>query len=99
VNTSTYRYAILFVGATLLLSVVGIVLLSFGDFGSGRPIPDVLQNIAIGSLTGLVGLLVQPGERDLPLLKRKGEGGYGAIELVVGVILVVILLVVLLRLL
>lgn len=59
-NPTTYRYAILFVGATLILSVLGIVLLAFGDFGGGRPIPDVLQNIAIGSLTGLVGLLVNP---------------------------------------
>lgn len=62
-NPTTYRYAILFVGCTLLLSVLGIVLLSFGDFGGGRPIPDVLQNISIGSLTGLVGLLVNPNRQ------------------------------------
>ena len=48
---------IMFVGATLLVSVAGIVYLSAGA-GEGRPIPDVLQNVAVGSLTGLVGLLV-----------------------------------------
>lgn len=43
-----------FVGGVLLLSVVGIVVLAWG----GSAIPDVLQNVAIGALTGLVGLLV-----------------------------------------
>lgn len=43
-----------FVGTVLVLSVIGIVALTWGD----NPIPDVLQNIAVGSLTGLVGLLV-----------------------------------------
>ncbi len=43
------------VGASLLLCVVGIVVLAATTVG---PIPDVLQNIAIGSLAGLIGLLV-----------------------------------------
>lgn len=61
---NTYRYAILFVGATLILSVLGIILLSFGaGDGAGRPIPDILQNIASGSLAGLIGLLVNPERR------------------------------------
>lgn len=50
------KTVIYFVGAVLVLSVLGIVLLAL----SAVPIPDVLQNIAVGSLTGLVGLLVQP---------------------------------------
>lgn len=41
---------------TLLACVVGIVALAMSE----RSIPDVLQNLAIGNLTGLVGLLVRP---------------------------------------
>ena len=48
------RAVVYFVGFTLLASLVGIVVLAT----QGQPIPDVLQNIAVGSLTGLVGLLV-----------------------------------------
>lgn len=47
------------VGLSLLGSVVGIVVLAL----NGQPVPDVLQNIAVGSLTGLVGLLVQTKNR------------------------------------
>lgn len=49
------RYVVYIVGAVLLLSVAIIgAIAGLTD----RPIPDVLQNIAVGSLTGLVGLLV-----------------------------------------
>jgi FtsH-binding integral membrane protein len=41
---------------TLLACVVGIVALALQN----HTIPDVLQNLAIGNLTGLVGLLVRP---------------------------------------
>lgn len=58
-SPNTYRAAILFVGATLLVCVIGIIGLSWGA-GSGRPIPDILQNIASGALAGLIGLLVNP---------------------------------------
>lgn len=44
------------IGAVLLAAVLLIGLLAF----KGQPIPDVLQNVAVGSLTGLVGLLVKP---------------------------------------
>ncbi len=37
-----------------LVAVLGIIALAW----RGQPIPDVLQNVAVGSLTGLVGLLV-----------------------------------------
>lgn len=47
------RMVISFVGAVLVLSLAGIVLLA----QQGAAIPDVLQNVAVGSLTGLVGLL------------------------------------------
>ena len=45
---------IAFVGTCLLGAVLGVVVLAL----NGQTIPDVLQNIAVGALTGLVGLLV-----------------------------------------
>lgn len=51
------RLVIIAVTVALILSVVGIVLLAVLE----QPIPDVLQNVAVGSLTGLVGLLVPSG--------------------------------------
>lgn len=48
------RLVILAVALVLIIAVVGIIVLAT----NGQPIPDVLQNIAVGSLTGLVGLLV-----------------------------------------
>lgn len=43
------------IGLVLTLAVALIGLLAY----NGQPIPDVLQNVAVGSLTGLVGLLVK----------------------------------------
>ena len=57
---NVYRLAVALVGATLMLSVLGIVYLAATTAG---PIPDVLQTIAVGSLTGLVGLLAVPTTR------------------------------------
>lgn len=54
------KVVIYFVGSVLILSVVGIVTLAL----YAKPIPDVLQNIAVGSLTGLVGLLVPSSLND-----------------------------------
>lgn len=61
-NRATYRYAVLFIGATLILSVVGIVALAWGAVEGSQRIPDILQSIASGSLGGLLGLLVTPRE-------------------------------------
>lgn len=58
------KIVIYFVGAVLVLSVGGIIALSSG-LGGGRPIPDILQNIASGALAGLIGLLV-PSKKDEP---------------------------------
>lgn len=53
-------YVVAAVALALVLAIVGIVALAL----QGLPIPDVLQNIAVGSLTGLVGLLAPtPGRR------------------------------------
>lgn len=54
---SNVRIVVVFVGITLLATVSGIIVLSWGA-GGGRPIPDILQNIASGALAGLIGLLV-----------------------------------------
>lgn len=51
---SAPRLVILAVATALVLSLLLIGLLAF----KGQQIPDVLQNVAVGSLTGLVGLLV-----------------------------------------
>ena len=59
-NATPLRLVIAFVGVTLLGSLAGIDYLS----AQGGTIPDVLQNVAVGSLTGLVGLLV-PAKGDL----------------------------------
>lgn len=50
------RMVVLLVGVVLLVSVLGIIVLAM----QGKATPDVLQNVAVGSLTGLVGLLVKP---------------------------------------
>lgn len=48
------RLVVCILGLVLALCVALIGLLAYQT----HPIPDVLQNIAVGSLTGLVGLLV-----------------------------------------
>lgn len=57
-NRNVYLAVVIFVGVCLLGCVFGIILLSTQT--PQRTIPDVLQNVAVGSLTGLVGLLVRP---------------------------------------
>lgn len=48
------KYVILALAVTLLTCVGGIVALALHH----DPVPDVLQNIAVGSLTALAGVLV-----------------------------------------
>lgn len=57
-SSRVYVLVVAFVGLCLLACVVGIVTLSLAN--PQRTIPDVLQNVTVGSLTGLVGLLVRP---------------------------------------
>lgn len=49
------RYVILLLGATLLLAVATIGLLAY----AGKTVPDVLEMIAVGALTGLAGVLAR----------------------------------------
>jgi hypothetical protein len=51
------RLVVSIVGAVLIVSILGIVALAW----QGMTVPDVLQNVAVGCLTGLVGLLVPSG--------------------------------------
>jgi hypothetical protein len=53
-----FLVAVVAIALTLLASVISITVLALQEVG----IPDVLQNVAVGSLTGLVGLLVQSRE-------------------------------------
>lgn len=53
-KTTPIRLVIVIVGLVLLVALSFIGLLAL----NGNPIPDVLQNVAVGSLTGLIGLLV-----------------------------------------
>ena len=79
-DTKTVIY---FVGATLVLAVLGIVALAAtGE----RPIPDVLQNIAVGCLTGLVGLLVP----SRPTRSERGHVDLSA-AILIGVLAIVVL--------
>lgn len=57
---TTIRLVIVILGAVLLASVGGIIALS----ATNHATPDVLQNIAVGSLTGLVGVLVPTRTND-----------------------------------
>lgn len=57
------------VGAALLTSIAGIVALAV----LRQPVPDVLQNVAVGCLTGLVGLLVPAGSRAEQTDDLRGE--------------------------
>lgn len=58
--TLPVKYILTAVSTVLILSVAGIVVLATQD----KSIPDVLQNLATGALTGLLGLLVHPGSQE-----------------------------------
>lgn len=51
-----FAKAVYFVGTAFILSVLGIIIITVT---TDKSIPDVLQNISVGSMTGLIGLLVQ----------------------------------------
>lgn len=59
--TAPVRLVVAIVGVALVLAVLIIGALAI----RGQSVPDVLQNIAVGAITGLLGLLVQ-GNRPTP---------------------------------
>lgn len=54
--TNPVRLVIALLGAALLACVVGIIALAVLE----APVPDVLQNIAVGTMTALGALLARP---------------------------------------
>lgn len=59
IDPKMYLLVIYFVGAVLILTVVGIISITIWSDDS---IPDILQNLASGALAGLIGMLVQRGK-------------------------------------
>lgn len=58
-NARSFAFVVLFLGATLILAVGGIVTLAILE----KSVPDILSQIATGVITGLIGLLVRtPGQ-------------------------------------
>lgn len=53
IDRSVFRLVVALVGGTLVLCVGGIIALT----GFERTVPDILENVTVGALTGLVGLL------------------------------------------
>lgn len=53
------RTALLLLGAGFLLAVIGIVVLAVTE----HPIPDVLQNVAVGAMTAVGALLTRVDPR------------------------------------
>lgn len=67
-----YLTVVLILGGALLACVVAISVLA----GLGKGIPDILQNLAVGSLTGLAGLLSKgPSDepQDVNVVNRRNE--------------------------
>jgi hypothetical protein len=61
-NVSILKMVVVIVGILGLFSVGGIIALA----ATGQSVPDVLQNIAVGGLTGLLGLLAPSKEVSRP---------------------------------
>jgi hypothetical protein len=62
VNERAFGYVVLFLGATLIICVGGIIGLAATD----NTVPDILQNIASGVVAGLIGLLVKTPNQPPP---------------------------------
>lgn len=60
-DRNVFRAVVLFLGGTLALTVLGIAVLA----GLDKAIPGILENVAVGCLTGLAGLLAR-GPSDEP---------------------------------
>ena len=60
-DRNVFRAVVLFLGGTLALTVLGIAVLA----GIDKAIPGILENVAVGCLTGLAGLLAR-GPSDEP---------------------------------
>lgn len=96
----TFFAVIVVLGATLLICVAGIIALTM----QGLTAPDILENVTVGALTGLAGLLArgpssepqtvtvrQPADEPVPV----EDAGASALELLVVLVLVLVVVFVL----
>jgi hypothetical protein len=74
--TGELRPAVAFLGAALILAVVGITALAF----AGKPIPDVLSSLALADLTGLAALLRPASAGSGPAERSGGAGAHKALD-------------------
>lgn len=63
-NTSLPRLALYIVGAIGIITIIGIVALSFAS----RPVDDVLKQVLSNSILGVVALLKTSSEETQPVL-------------------------------
>ena len=95
----TFFAVIVVLGITLLTCVAGIIGLTM----SGLTAPDILENVTVGALTGLAGLLArgpssdpqtvtvrQPADQPVPVTD---EGHADVLAVLAGVVLVLLCLV------
>lgn len=61
-SSTPLRVVLLIVGAALLLSVAGVIVLQY----QGKPTPDVLEQVITASIVGLLALLVPTRSNDKP---------------------------------
>lgn len=59
-SATPLRMVVAILGGVLVCCVVGIIVLA----ARAQTVPDVLQNVAVGALTGLVGVLVPTRTND-----------------------------------
>lgn len=69
IDSGTFRIIAIAVAGVLLACVLGIITLAMFD----KTIPDILENVTVGALTGLVGLLASPRGEGAEGPQRPGE--------------------------
>lgn len=100
IDRSTHRIAVTAVAVVLGMCVLGIIVLAVLE----RAIPDILENVTVGSLTGLVGLLATPKQEPVQVVDHDGtplrvrDAGFAAFEFVLGAAVAVVVLAIALRL-
>lgn len=84
-DRNVFRAVVLFLGGTLVVTVVGIAVLA----GLDKAVPGILENVAVGCLTGLAGLLARgPSDepQDVRVVQPHGQpvpvedAGYSPVE-------------------
>lgn len=69
-NTDVSKIVMMILGAALLLSIIGIIGLSW----MSKPIADVLPAISLATVTGMLGLIGKsPGVTDVNVVNRAND--------------------------